>query len=156
VSYGGQVATVADRVGLRYLAQLLASPDRPIPALALVVDGGAAVPTARGQRVLDDRAVVALRARIADLRQRKVLADEEQAELARLTRELGRALGLGGRSRTFADVPERARTAVRKAIKRAIDEISTANPTVGQHLAASVSTGTLCCYRSPENGGAGS
>jgi hypothetical protein len=146
-SYAGQVATVADRVGLRYLAQLLASPDRSIPALRLVVDGGAAVPAARGQRVLDDRTVVALRARVADLRQRPDLADGEQAELERLTRELGRALGLGGRARTFADVPERARTAVRKAIKRAIDEISAANPAVGRHLATSVSTGTVCCYR---------
>jgi hypothetical protein len=97
--------------------------------------------------VLDERAVRALRARVADLRQRQDLTDGEQAELERLTRELGRALGLGGRSRTFADVPERARTAVRKAIKRAIDEISAANPAVGRHLATSVSTGAVCCYR---------
>jgi hypothetical protein len=149
VSYGGQVATVADRVGLRYLAQLLASPDRPIPALVLVVEGHAPVPTSRRQRVLDARAVGALRTRVAALRQRKALDDEQQAELETLTRELGRALGLGGRARTFADVPERARTAVRKAIKRAIEEIASANPTVGRHLASSVSTGMLCCYRSP-------
>jgi len=152
VSYGGQVATVADRVGLRYLAQLLVAPDRSIRALALVVDAGAAVPTARSQRVLDDRAVAALRARIADLRQREALVEAERVELEKLTRELGRALGLGGRSRTFADVSERARTAVRKAIKRAIDEISTANPAIGQHLAATISTGALCCYRSLANG----
>jgi hypothetical protein len=147
VTYGGQVATVADRVGLRYLAQLLAIPDRSIPALALLVEAGVAVPGARRERVLDDRAVTALRARITELRQRTALTEAEQVELEQLTRELGRALGLGGRSRTFADVPERARTAVRKAIKRAIDEISTANPAIGQHLAARIATGTLCCYR---------
>jgi hypothetical protein len=148
VSYGGQVATVADRVGLRYLAQLLATPDRPISALALVVGGDTAVLAAGGQRVLDDRAVGALRVRIGDLRRRTALGDEEQAELETLTRELGRALGLRGRSRTFADVPERARTAVRKAIARAIEQIALANPTIGQHLASHVSTGALCCYRS--------
>jgi hypothetical protein len=152
VSYAGQVATIADRVGLRYLAQLLGAPDRPIPALALVVDAGAAVPAARGHRVLDDRAVAALRSRIAELRQRTPPGEAEQAELERLTRELGRALGLGGRSRTFADVPERARTAVRKAIKRAIDEIAAASPEIGRHLAARITTGTSCCYRRPAAG----
>jgi hypothetical protein len=50
-------------------------------------------------------------------------------------------------SPSFADVPERARVAVRKAIKRAIDEISVANPAVGRHLAERVETGTVCRYR---------
>ena len=71
--------------------------------------------------------------------------------MGQLTRELGRALGLGGRSRSFADVAERARTSVRKAIKRAIDDIATASPAIGEHLARSVSTGSVCCYRSPAN-----
>jgi hypothetical protein len=136
-------------VGLRYLAQLVVAPNRLIPALALIVDAGAAVPAARGHHVLDHRAVAALRSRIRDLRQRVAPSEAEQVELERLTRELGRALGLGGSSRTFADVPERARTAVRKALKRAIDEISAANPAIGQHLAARITTGTLCCYRGP-------
>ena len=37
------------------------------------------------------------------------------------------------------------------AVKRAIDELSAANAAVGQHLAARVETGTVCCYhrRSP-------
>ena len=48
--------------------------------------------------------------------------------------------------RSFADAPERARTAVRKAIKRAIDEIAAANPAIGEHLAQRVETGSTCCY----------
>jgi hypothetical protein len=147
ISYGDQVATVADRIGLRYLAQLLAAPDRSFPALALVVEGHTTIQATGRQRVLDERALHALRTRITDLRQRNGLRDDEQEELSTLTRELGRALGLGGRSRNFADVPERARTAVRKAIKRAIGDISVANPDIGRHLATSVSTGTQCCYR---------
>jgi hypothetical protein len=147
VTYGDQFAIVADRIGLRYLARLLATPDQWIPALGLVVDAHATVSAFSSQPLLDERGHHAVRGRIADLRQQHVLSDEEQEELATLTQELGRAFGLGGRSRSFADVPERARTAVRKAIKRAIEEISTANPEIGQHLASSVTTGTHCCYR---------
>ena len=51
------------------------------------------------------------------------------------------------RIRSFADAPERARTAVRKALKRAIKEVAAANPAVGRHLAARVETGAVCCYR---------
>jgi hypothetical protein len=39
------------------------------------------------------------------------------------------------------------RIAVTKAIKRAIDEISAANPVVGRHLALRVEAGTACRYR---------
>lgn len=73
------------------------------------------------------RALATLRARITDLRERATLTSDEQIELERLATELARALGLGGRARNFADAPERARTAVCKAIKR---------------------TGSDCCYRS--------
>lgn len=65
----------------------------------------------------------------------------------RYTHELVRASGLGSRIRSFADVPERARTAVRKAVKRAIEQVSAANPVVGQHLASRIETGAVCRYR---------
>ena len=147
VAVGDQIATVAERIGMRYLALLVGSPDQPMAALALVVNHGDAVPAAGTHPVLDRPALAALRARIKHLRQQPALTDEEQGELETLARELARALGLGGRSRAFADTPERARTAVRKAIKRAIEEISTANPAVGRHLATRISTGVVCCYR---------
>jgi hypothetical protein len=143
----GQIATVPDRVGMRYLARLVAAPDQTIPALALVAQGGEAPGAGRGDALLDRRAVAELRGRIRQLRQRQELSATEQDELAALTEGLARATGLGGRIRSFADVPERARTAVRKAIKRAIDEISLANPVVGRHLAGRVDTGAMCCYR---------
>lgn len=56
-------------------------------------------------------------------------------------------MGLGSRVHTFADAAERARTAVRKAIKRVIDEVAVANPSVGEHLAARIETGAACCNR---------
>ncbi len=146
VALDGQVAIVPDRVGLRYLTQLVTAPGRAVPALALVVQGATERVESSPHAVMDRRAVAELRERIRDLRAQDVLSSRERDELAALTRELVRATGLGGRARSFADAPERARTAVRKAIKRAIDEISLANPAVGQHLARRVETGAVCCY----------
>ena len=146
VVLGGYVATVPDLVGMRHLARLLAAPERGIPALALVVDA-ATEPAERGpDPVMDRTAMAALRDRIGQLRGRPTLSASEREELAMLARELARATGLGGRIRSFADAPERARTAVQKAVKRAIDEITAANPTIGQHLARRIETGAVCCY----------
>jgi tetratricopeptide (TPR) repeat protein len=143
----GSVATVADRVGTRYLARLLASPDHGIRALALVADN---VPEPKGQNadpVLDGKAMRALRERLRELQESAEPSPAEREELSALRRELARATGLGGRIRSFADAPERARTSVRKAVKRAIEEIAAANPTIGRHLARRIETGTVCRYR---------
>ena len=67
-------------------------------------------------------------------------------ELEAVTAELAHATGLRGRSRSFTGQEERARTAVRKAIKRALDEIEAADPEVGRALWASIRTGYSCCY----------
>jgi hypothetical protein len=147
VSAEGEVATVADRVGMRYLARLVQSPDRQIPAVALVAADGAAMPNPGADPVLDRAALVTLRTRVAELRARPVLTAPEEDELEMLLKELAGAVGFGGRTRVFADAPERARTAVRKAIKRAIEQVAATNPVVGHHLAARVSTGSVCCYR---------
>jgi len=144
----GEVALVADRVGVRYLARLVQAPDRNISALALVADDVALAHGGGADPVLDRSAVSMLRARIAELREQPALAADEESELEMLVKELGGALGLGGRARAFADAPERARTAVSKAIKRAIQQITATNPVVGRHLAGRVTTGSVCCYRS--------
>ena len=152
IGAAGEVAVVADRVGLRYLARLVQSPDRQIPALALVSEDGATVSNGGADPVLDRPALSMLRARIAELREQPALTEDEEDELATLVKELGGAVGLGGRMRAFADAPERARTAVRKAIKRAIEQIAATNPAVGRHLALRVTTGSVCCYRSQAGG----
>ncbi len=147
VALGHHIATVPDLVGMRYLARLVAAPNRDVPALALVVDQGPLPPLTGGQDVMDAATVTAVRERIHTLRQQPLLAPDEQDELDALTHEFVRASGLAGRSRAFADVPERARTAVRKAVKRAIEQVSAANPVVGQYLAARIETGVVCRYR---------
>jgi len=147
VALGTHVATTPDLVGIHYLARLVATPNQHIPALALVADQGT-LPTMPGrQAVLDAPATTALRTRICELRQQPVRSADEQEELEALTREFALASGLGGRSRAFADMPERARTAVRKALKRAIEQIVAANPIIGQHLVERIETGTVCRYR---------
>jgi hypothetical protein len=147
VALGGHIATVPDLVGMRYLACLITEPNREIPALALVADQGVSPLATNGHAVMDTTAIAAVRTRIRELRQQQALSTEEQDELDALTHELARVSGLGSRIRSFADAPERARTAVRKAVKRAIEQVTAANPVVGQHLAKRVETGAVCCYR---------
>ncbi|MGH9211894.1 MAG: hypothetical protein ACRD2C_14610 [Acidimicrobiales bacterium] len=51
-----------------------------------------------------------------------------------------------GTFRHYVDDAERARTAVRKAIKRVIDAVADTDPTLAEHLAATVHTGAKCIY----------
>ena len=66
--------------------------------------------------------------------------------------ELARATGFGGRGRCFADEAERARVAVRKAIKRALASIIEVEPVLGGEIASRVVTGTRCVFRGAQPG----
>jgi hypothetical protein len=143
--------------GMPMLARLLAEPEREIHALELV--SGDADTGARGGdagELLDAKARAQYQRRVAALRER--LADAEEAglperaeaardELAALERELARALGLGGRVRRAGAAAERARTSAQRRIREAIRRIAEVDPALGQHLTASVRTGTFCVYR---------
>ena len=60
---------------------------------------------------------------------------------------LTRAAGLGGRLRAVGGDAERARTAVARALRYAIDRLDEQAPTLAAHLANCLHTGTYCCYR---------
>ncbi len=75
-----------------------------------------------------------------------------RAELDALLDELRRGTGMGGRSRDFPDAGERARTAVQKAIRRAVDDIAAAEPYIGALLRTAVTTGTACAYAPDADG----
>lgn len=147
----GRQALVADRIGVRHLIQLLANPGRSISALELT----GSMTGEAGQQLLDDDARTAYR-RQAEARQGELALAELDEDLARgeylrdqiaaLTEELEKSTGIGGRPRYFPDSGERARTAVRKAIKRAIDELTAAEPVIGERIRATVTTGSTCCY----------
>jgi hypothetical protein len=161
---------VRDLKGARYLARLLAEPDRESHVLDLV-----AAENARDSRVgagqgsnlpqpalgdageiLDARAKDAFRRRLTeiddDIEQARTIGDAErlaQADTERdfLIRELARAFGLGGRHRRAASASGRSRVAVTPAIRQAICRIAEHHPQLGEHLSHTICTGTYCAYR---------
>ena len=151
---GRRQVLVPDLVGVTYLSRLLANPGVPISALELVGAPDGIDTTA--QELLDDAARSAYSQRARDIADDLAEA-EHNADLARAERlrdeldalaaELARTTGLGGRDRGFAGPAERARTSVRKAIKRSLDEIEQADPVLGASLRASITTGATCCYQ---------
>jgi hypothetical protein len=154
VAVDGHRAFVGNLVGLRYLVQLLRDPGRPIPAVQLAGEGPFPGHETN-QELLDDAAKAAYAARLrdlgAELDEAEAHADLGRAEALRveldaLVDQLEAAVGLHGRPRTFAGPSERARTAVRKALMRAVDEIDRANPVVGLALRTSIVTGVSCSY----------
>jgi len=162
VGYDGRLLRLRDSKGLRVLARLLASPGRPHAALDLERLGALgdevtarAVASGDAGELIDDEARRAYRARLAELRE---AIDEAgglgnadrvgtmQEEMDFITRELGRALGLGGRSRHAGSIAERARLNVTRAVKSAMRRIAAADPDLAAHLEATVHTGTVCLY----------
>jgi hypothetical protein len=153
VTLGDHRAYVRDLVGMTHLARLLSHPGQAISALQLA---GAGVVTIEGhyQRLLDEpaRAAYATRARelAEDLSEAQDQADLGRAEMLKveldmIIEQLEAATGLHA-PRHFANSAERARTAVRKALKRAIDEIATTNNTIGRALHSTITTGSQCSY----------
>jgi tetratricopeptide (TPR) repeat protein len=142
---------VADSAGMRHLARLLGSPNRDISAADLA---GAGIETSR-QEVLDREALTSYGHRIEELRRELDEADDAadiersgrlRIELDQLVEHVESSMGLGARSRTFVDTSERARTAVQKAIRRAIDRVKLSAPELGDALARTIHTGTSCRY----------
>ena len=72
--------------------------------------------------------------------------ERAETELDLLTRELSRAVGLGGRDRRASSNAERARLCVTRAIRSAIGAISDQHEDLGRHLAGSARTGSYCRY----------
>jgi tetratricopeptide (TPR) repeat protein len=162
-----------DGRGVRLLALLLAHPGTEIHSLDLVaiVDGTApagriersgeqetgrfGVQGAAGPR-LDATAKAAYRKRMAKLRAEvadaEKLGDATRAGRAReelefVSRELGLAVGLGGRDRSDAGShAERARVNVTRAIRSTLKRIAGYDARLGRELEGAVKTGTFCVY----------
>jgi len=116
-------------------------------------------PTDAGE-MLDEQAKAAYRSRVSELREeleeakrlgRVDRAERVEEEIDALTRELSRAVGLGGRDRRAASASERARQSVTKSIKSALERIAQAQATLGDHLLRCIKTGNFCAYR-PDSG----
>ena len=90
--------------------------------------------------MLDEQAKAAYRRRLSELREEleeaKARGNVERAEqveqeIEALTRELSRAVGLGGRNRRAASASERARQSVTKSIKAVVERIAQSDAALG-------------------------
>ena len=106
--------------------------------------------------MLDEQAKAAYRNRVSELHEEleeakrlgKVdRAEQVEEEIDALTRELSRAVGLGGRNRRAASASERARQSVTKSIKSTLERIAQIEATLGDHLLRCIKTGNFCAYR---------
>jgi tetratricopeptide (TPR) repeat protein len=151
IAVDGRVTLIPERIGLTYLAELVSCPGRDIDVLLLASDGALSGPPA--DEVVDQRALESYRLRARELRTMigrgdltSSVADDYGQELATLTAVLDSSTGLGGRVRAFPDNNQRARTAVRKALVRAVAAVESVEPDLGHHLRTSVATGVTCRY----------
>ena len=158
VQADGERVVVPDSAGMRHLARLLASPNRDISAADLA---GTGIESSR-QDVVDKQALARYGHRIQELRheldEAEADADIERSgrlriELDQLVEHVESSMGLGSRSRTFVDTSERARTAVQKAIRRAIDRVKLPAPNLGDMLSRRIHTGTSCRYEPDDDAG---
>ena len=177
ISFQSNTFRLKDAKGLHYLAYLLAHPGQRIHVYDLIeaVEGSAAngkttihhesedlqiVREIGGAGLtIDGRARAEYRARLrdlqADLDEAERINDLGRSERLRIEieivgRELTASSGLGGRARAASGSAERARGAVRKRIRSMVEKIRVANPTLGRHLATTISTGHFCAYQ-PES-----
>ena len=106
--------------------------------------------------MLDEQAKAAYRRRLSELREELQAGQEagnversEQAEqeIDALTRELSRAVGLGGRIRRAASASERARQTITKSIKSVLERIAQDDANLGDLFARCIKTGTFCSYQ---------
>jgi tetratricopeptide (TPR) repeat protein len=106
--------------------------------------------------MLDEQAKVAYRRRLSELREEFEEAKERgnikravqtEEEIDALTRELSRAVGLGGRNRRAASASERARQTITKTIKAVVERIAKSDATLAGLLSRCIKTGTFCSYQ---------
>src|SRR5207245_7116029 len=74
-------------------------------------------------------------------------AEQVEAEIEALAKELSRAVGLGGRNRRAAAASERARQSITKTIKSVLERIAEADAVLGDLLSHGIRTGTFCSYQ---------
>ena len=169
IRYYGRTALLKSTRGLSHLAVLLHHPgrefhvsdllSRPMDAstrcAGIVLDGHATRERYAGIPMLDSQAKAEYQRRLNELHQQLNDAErfqdperkaEAQSEVQAIADYLASAIGLGGRDRKTSSDSERARSAVTKCVKNAIQKIGEAIPSLGYHLGARIKTGYFCSY----------
>jgi predicted ATPase len=110
--------------------------------------------------MLDEQAKAAYRRRLSELREELEEAKEQgrleragqaEEEIDALTKELSRAVGLGGRNRRAASASERARQSITKTIKAVVERIAQSDAALGDIFSRCIKTGTFCSYQPDPN-----
>jgi hypothetical protein len=172
VEYAGTTVLLRHSRGLALLAHLVRCPGRdihvreldsitpsggsPMAREAPAPDAGVLPLPGDGGELLDAQARDEYRRRVVELREELDLAEERhdlgraetlRAELDLLVDELRAAVGPGGRVRRVSSDAERERVAITRRIRSAIAQIAKHHPSLGEHLASTVTTGYYCAYR---------
>src|SRR5579885_2699442 len=167
ISYAGQVIRLKRLKGLNLIAYLLSRPNQEVHSLELAGLAGLepGVECAESSDlgpILDSTAKQSYRSRIRELREELeearsfndfARAGKLEEEFCVITRELARAVGLGGRDRRPGSQAERSRLRVTSAIRWATSKIAKQHPTLGRLLSQTIRTGTSCSYVPDSNDG---
>lgn len=140
--------------GFQYLAQLVERAGTDVHVLELV--GSQDADRGDAGEVVDSTAMRAYRERAEALRD--ILEDAEErgdadraerarSELEALATEISRGSSIGGKSRRSESAVDRARSAVQRRIKDALDRVAEQDPELGQWLRRVVHTGNYCSFR---------
>ncbi len=163
VSFAGTTFRLKDSLGIQYLVRLIDEPGREVHVLDLAGERAAAgagineaIDTGDAGELLDDEARRSYQRRLDDLEEAVAEAESfgdaarasrSRAEIEVLAAELSRAVGLGGRARRAGASAERARSAVQRRIKNAIERIGEHAPGLAALLSRTVRTGNYCVFR---------
>jgi hypothetical protein len=140
--------------GFQYLAQLVERAGTDIHVLELV--GSMEADRGDAGEVTDGKAMRAYRDRAEALRDvledAEARGDADRAERARseledLARELSRGSSTGGKLRRSESAVDRARSAVQRRLKDALDRIAEQDPELGTWLRRVVHTGNHCSFQ---------
>jgi hypothetical protein len=140
--------------GMQYLARLVEKPGADVHVLELM--GSTDADRGDAGEVLDPQAFRSYRARLESLRgaiedaEARGALDRVEAlrdEMETIARELGRGTGPGGRAKRADSAVDRARTAVQRRVKDALDRIAEQDPELGAWLRRAVRTGNFCSFR---------
>lgn len=145
LAHGDRRVVLRDTRGLQHLDRLLREPGRSFRPLDLMERDAA-----DAGHTLDARARGANRRERAALREDTASGAAAPRDAAFLERTLARDTGLGGRVRRVDSSAERARVAVTRSIRRAIEAVGERDAELGRWLEDRVRTGHACCFEPRE------
>jgi hypothetical protein len=170
ISYEGRVIRIKHAKGMAYIAHFLAHPGREFHVTDLVPFGkGVSAGVANAKTIdeltrsdlgdvgpaLDATSKSSYRQRLRDLRAELDEAtsmgdagrvEGAQEEIEFISKELARAVGIGGRDRKINSGTERARLRVTNVVRSAVRKIAKEYPALGRYLALTLHTGSLCSF----------